>query len=238
MVGFNWVTPNCARSNERRGCLHETFAAADKQKARSSCRCRSRNHDTMRSRSLRCIARRRRAIHARPGLLLLRKNRMKRMVRRGLRPRLDCTRSASTTRAELHPLSSAPVPRSQESRCAEDNELVLAAASSSFDVLNGRRLLRIEGQPKRDVRRQQTGDAFSIFAAGDHDHRDAAALLQPRRSCDGERRGSCSRVAMNTIALAFRLDRASDERRSLFVFGEEIVPRSKKNRGVNQENFS
>ena len=43
---------------------------------------------------------------------------MKRMERRGFNPEALIARSASTTSAALQPLSSAPVPSSQESRCA------------------------------------------------------------------------------------------------------------------------
>src|SRR6266576_1797732 len=45
-------------------------------------------------------------------------NRMNRIVRRGFKPDALIVRSASTTKAALHPLSRAPVPSSHESRCA------------------------------------------------------------------------------------------------------------------------
>ena len=44
--------------------------------------------------------------------------RIKRMVRRGRKPDALMARSTSITSAALHPLSSAPVPNSHESRCA------------------------------------------------------------------------------------------------------------------------
>src|SRR5256885_15326388 len=54
------------------------------------------------------------------------------MVRRGRSPVALMARAASITSAALQPLSSAPVPSSHESRCAEDDDFIRLLVATNF----------------------------------------------------------------------------------------------------------
>src|SRR5271157_3178358 len=86
---------------------------------------------------------------------------MKRMVRFGRTPAGLIARSESMTSAALHPLSSAPVPSSQESRCAP---MITISFGSSLPFSSATTLLVVIGGPIFFAMGQQARDPLSIFA--------------------------------------------------------------------------
>src|ERR1700739_3683895 len=97
------------------------------------------------------------------------------MVRWGVTPDALIARSASITSAALQPLSRAPVPSSQESRCAprmtnSSGASLPRISATTFESEGGpTRLVGKKKTPPQDFpRRKHAGDAFAVLPGHDH----------------------------------------------------------------------